>query len=80
MRTEYEAVPMTVQEHRRIDKLATELLSETLDRAGAAAIIRTHGFAAYVGGHHVAIHRKVRGDEIHGDRLAIVTDDSLDWL
>lgn len=80
MNTQFEDVPMA-REHRQIvDRIATELLTkEPETRQEAAAIINAHGMAAYVGGHHVAIHHKDSTGAIRGARLALVTHDAPDW-
>lgn len=81
MKTQYDDIQMTGTEKSIIDKIATALLSNSdASRSDAARIVREHGLAAYVGGHHVAIHRESPewGSIVPG-RLALVTSDTPDW-
>ena len=45
-------------------------------RSQVAEKVRFYGLAPYVGGHHVAVHEF---DDLHGERLAIITGDGPDW-
>ena len=50
-------------------------------RSEAAEIVTQFGLGAYIGGKHVAIHRKLSPfGEVVGPRLAIITHDAPDWV
>jgi hypothetical protein len=71
---------MSHHERVAIDLIATKLLSQApVPRAHAAAVVRYHGFGAYIGGHHVAIHRFTPDGKL-GARLALIIDTAMpDW-
>lgn len=81
MKTQYEQETAMTREHRAaIDSLATDLLNienEDTTRKQVADIVRAHGFIAFVGGHHVAIHHP--DATIIEERLAMVTHEGADW-
>lgn len=78
---EYEVAPMNRHTKLAIDRLAVQLASENpVTREDAAKIVMCHGFAAYCGGRHVAIHAATESGEIIPGRLAMVTGDSPDFV
>ena len=82
MKTEYEITPMSKKDRDLIDTVATRLLEiedENNTRLQVADIVRAHGLAAYIGGRHVAIHRRSRNGGIIPGRLAMVTHSSPDF-
>ena len=80
MDTQYENEPMSAKQRKAIDRVASELLTQKPEtRIEASRIIENAGFASYIGGCHVAIHRKGDDGRIVGPRLAIVTHSAPDW-
>ena len=82
MNTQIEQTPIAPHHRKAVDTLATALLNiedETTSRASVAEIVRQHGFAAYVGGHHVAVHRKHTTGLCAGPRIAMITHTSPDF-
>ena len=55
------------------------LIQNPPTRAGVAAIVQRHGFAAHVGGQHVAIIVPEGSCSDAGMRLAIITGDTADF-
>lgn len=73
-----EAVPETCR--KSLANLALALAcNKALDRATVAALVRQNYLAAYIGGHHVAVHAAGPGGDITGERLAIITGTGPDW-
>lgn len=44
-----------------------------------ARIVREQGFAAYCGGHHVAVHEADATGGLKEQRIALITHNAPDW-
>lgn len=72
---------LSVQARHKLLHLTEDLKHRNPDtRAAAAELVRQHGYAAYVGGRHVAIHRATRTGSIKPGRLALITSDAPDFV
>lgn len=70
----------SLPELARLEELRQRLAgNQDRTRADVAAVVRARGFWAYIGGRHVAVHRRTRGGRATENRLAIITGTGPDW-